>query len=293
MIGSQNSYNRLSSLIVNEDVFNAVVSEIKNNDGSRIPQSVIIIGEEGSGKTTLLKRLYESCDGKQVIWIDGRNIFSTSDIIDSGNITHDSIIFIDNMDYYFSRCSYEEQYRLRKRLYNEGAPMMIATISRVLSAIYEYEAPFFEGLKTIYVNPISKNDVAFVFEPHYIQRANELLELLPSTIKSLIIVDSIIRLAKVSNEDRDMLLQLFSDKYRSIYQSQPVYSQHILNALGSENSGMKIPEIRKLTRLKTSILTAYLRSLKKNAIINIDYSVRKNAIYSIKDSLFRLWLREA
>lgn len=224
---------------------------------------MIIIGQDGAGKTALIRRLYESCPDRPRKLIDGRNIFSTSDIIESNIISNDSIIFIDNMDYYFKRCSYEEQHRLRRFLYNEGAPMMIVTINKILPAISEYEAPFFEGLKNIYINPISKEDISFICGDRYFNRAIDLLEFLPPTIKSLITVYSIIKLNANPMRDLEILLSIFSDKYRYLYQDQPTYSQHILNALGTSPSGMRIPEIRNLTGLKTSILTAYLKSLKK------------------------------
>lgn len=290
---SQNSANRISSLRINEDIFNTVFSEIKNNEGAKIPQSVIIIGQEGSGKTTLLKRLYKSCPNRPRILIDGRDLFSTSDIVKSNNISNNSIIFIDNMDYYFKRCSYDEQYRLRRYLYNEGAPMMISTISKVLPAISEYEAPFFEGLKNVYIPPIPKEEISVVFGDRYLKRAGALLDLLSPTIKSLITVYNIIKLNKTPNRDQEILLSIFSDKYRTLYQNQPTYSQHILNALGTKTSGMKIPEIRDLIGLKTSILTAYLKSLKKNALIYIDSSIKKNTLYTIKDPLFRMWLNNS
>lgn len=288
---SINSDNSLSSIVVNEDAFNAVISEIRNNVDSQIPQPVMIIGQEGSGKTTLLKRLYESCVDRSCIWIDGRNIFSSANIIEAVTLTNNTLMFIDNIDYYFARCSYDEQYRFRRFLYNEGAPMMISTASQVLPAISEYEAPFFEGLKITYINPISNEEMAQILGKILFERAMHLWDLLPPTIKSVLIIHGIIKLNNVLEKDRGILLSLFSAQYRTLYQSQPIYSQHILNALSMTSVGIRIPEIRDLTGLKTSILTAYLKSLKNSDIINVDATIKKNTLYAIKDPLFRLWLQ--
>lgn len=285
--------NNIFSFAFNDDIFNIVMSEIKNNGSSLIPQPIMIIGQEGAGKTTILQRIYNKCRDRHKIWIDGRSVFSTKDIIGSKYVTEDSLLFIDNIDYYFSRCSYDEQYKLRRILYNEGAPMMIATISKVLPAISEYEAPFFEGLKIVNIKPISKNQISGIFKNEYFYRACALFDLLPPTIKSIYTIFMVLASTESSNEDQKTLLSIFSHRYETLYKVQPSNSQHILNALSLSTAGMKIPEIRNSIGLKTSILTAYLKSLKKNGILSIDSSVKKSSIYSIKDPLFRLWLQNS
>lgn len=282
----------MTELSVNDNAFNAVISEIKSNSESSIPQPVMIIGQSGAGKTTLLKRIYDSdkCEGKSKVWINGRTVFCSQDIISKVENPKNSILFIDDIDFFLTRCSYEEQFRLRKFLYNEGAPMMISTVSKILPALTEYEAPFFEGLKNIYIDPISSDNISRLFNKQETRRADILMNLLPPTIRSLQTVYSIIKLNKFPEGDISMLISMFSEKYNDLYNRLPPYSQHILNALGTVNDGMIIPEIRESTGLQTNILTAYLNSLKKNGIINIDKSIKKNARYSIKDPLFKSWI---
>lgn len=282
----------MKELSVNDNVFKAVISEIKNNSESSVPQSVMIIGQSGAGKTTLLKRLYDSdiCRGKSKVWIDGRTVFCSEDIISKIKNPKTSILFIDDIDFFLTRCSYEDQFRLRNFLYNEGAPMMVSTVSKILPALTDYEAPFFEGLKTIYIDTVSSDSIAGLFNKQETKRADILMNLLPPTIRSLLTVYSIIKLNKFPEEDLSFLLSMFSEKYQDLYSKLPPYSQHILNALGKVNDGMIIPEIRENTGLQTNILTAYLSSLKKNGIINIDKSIKKNARYSIKDPLFKSWI---
>lgn len=292
MMSSLKNFNLLPELSVNDNAFNAVILEINSNSESSVPQPVIIIGQNGAGKTTLLKRIYDSdiCRKKSKIWIDGRSIFCSDDIISKVEYPKTSILFIDDMDFFFTRSSYEEQFRLRNFLYNEGAPMMISSVSKILPALTEYEAPFFEGLKNIYLNPISSDDLTGLFNKQDIRRAETLMNLLPPTIRSLRTVYTIIRINKSPDEDLSFLLSIFSEKYQNLYSKLPPYSQHILNALGTVNDGMTIPEIRNNTGLQTNILTAYLSSLKKNGIVNIDKSIKKNARYSIKDPLLKCWI---
>lgn len=282
----------LTELVVNDNAFNAVISEIDSNLGSLVPQPVMIVGQNGAGKTTLLRRIYNSeiCSKKPKVWIDGRVIFSSDDII--SRVIHEgaSIMFIDDMDFYLTRCPYEEQFRLRRFLNDEGAPMMIGTVSKVLPALTEYEAPFFEGLRKVYISPVLSDQISRLFDEQDTARAFILLSLLPPTIKSVETVYNIIKLNKIPEKDISMLVSLFSDKYINAYQSLPTNSQHILNAYESGNTAMTMPELREKTGLPTNILTVYLKSLGSLDIIRVDKSIRRNTKYSMKDPLFQLWL---
>ncbi|MDE5878394.1 MAG: ATP-binding protein [Muribaculaceae bacterium] len=294
-MSSQVKQSLFSQLSVNDNIFNTVISEISNNSGSSIPQPVMIIGQEGSGKTTLLKRIYNSniCQGKSKVWIDGRFIFCSEDIISKALHDNASIVFIDDMDFFLTRCSYEEQFRLRKFLYNENAPMMIGTISKVLPALTEYEAPFFEGLKNTYIYPVSPDIITHLFNSQDLARARLLMNFLPLTIESVKTVYNIIKLNDIPEKDTNILVSMFSNKYRNTYQSLPTNSQHILNAFESGNTAMTIPELRDKTGLPTNILTAYLKTLDSGDIIRVDKSIKRHTKYSLKDPLFQLWLTKS
>lgn len=118
------STHNLSTFTANTSVIDAVCKEIDGNIGTAIPQPVLIIGQDGSGKTSLLKKLLIKYPDLQFVWIDGRFVFNSADIIKQSSGY--SVILVDNLDYYLNRCTYEEQFRLRRFLYNEGAPMLIA-----------------------------------------------------------------------------------------------------------------------------------------------------------------------
>lgn len=292
---SDSSSCNLSKLVVNEDVFEGVIAEIDRNNGSAIPQPVMIIGPVGSGKTTLLSRIleYGKGIGKSMVWIDGRSLFCSEDIILKVVDRNASIVLIDDMDFYLTRCSYEEQYRLRRFLFNEGSPMLIACVSKVLPALTDYEAPFFEGMRHLYINSVSQDIINESFNQNDAVRVHSLMSLLPPTIGSLAIACRIINDNALPEKDISNLLSIFSDKYRTTYQNLPVNSQNILNAFGGNEIPMTLPELRNETGLSTNILTAYLKIMNSLDIIKVDKSVKRNSRYSMKDPLFRLWLRES
>ena len=285
----------MNYISVNEDVINNVNNEIKISTGSSIPQPVVIIGERGAGKTTVLRRIFTSelCQNKPKVWIDGRMVFSSDDIIQTVAQAKASIVFIDDFDFYLTRCSYDEQFRLRRFLNSEGAPMFIGTVSKVLPALTDYEAPFFEGMKHVYINPVSDKIVRHLFDVQTEKRADELMKLLPPTINSLKTVYDIVKTNGDPEKDTLILLSIFSDKYRNLYQNLPVYSQNILNFLGIAISPVSMPELRDKTGLPTNVLTAYLKTLITLEIVKADRSVKRQTKYSMRDPLFRLWLAQS
>lgn len=286
-----NSQHNIMKYVANTEVFESVKREISSNLFSQIPQPVVIIGEEGSGKTTLLRRLQTSGDGINSIWIDGRRIFSSDYIIDKCREKKASIVYIDDIDYYFSRCSYEDQFKLRGYLYSEGSAMLIATASKVVVAFAEYDAPFFEGIKVVYINPISKRDVVTLFDERYRERVLIIFELLSPTIKSVIYVSYILELNNDPQADIQFILFFYSDKFKKLYNEQPSYSQKILNALGTAGKSLVLSELREISGLPTNILTPYIKGLRNQGIIKTDEMGKRNMKYYIKDPLFILWLR--
>lgn len=284
----------MSNFTVNEKTFKDLISEIVGNSGSLIPQPVMIIGEDGSGKTELLKRIYnsETCRGKTKSWIDGRSVFSSEDIISKVAGKGATLVIIDDMDYYLTRSSFDEQFVLRRFLNEEGAPMMIGSVSKVLPALTEYEAPFFEGLKIIYMPPITTEDIRHLFSKGDEARAFALMNLLPSTIKSVETVYNILKLNDISGKDIPILVSMFSEQYRSCYKGLPTNSQHILNAFEPEITSITMPELRIKTGLPTNILTAYLKNLVSMNIVRVDKTIKRNTKYSMRDPLFQLWLAQ-
>ncbi|MDE6512654.1 MAG: hypothetical protein K2L05_00525 [Muribaculaceae bacterium] len=280
---------------INNKIFNIILSDIDKGIQSEIPQPIVIVGVDGSGKTTLLRQLYNATvqSGHSSVWMDGRSIFSVKDITLHAGITSNSVIFIDDIDFFFTRCSYSEQYELRSLLYNEGAPMIIGTVEKILPAFSEYKAPFFEGLKLIHIPPITLDDTNGVSfsDPEEQERAQKLLRLLPKTIRSVDIIRNIIRNNDNTALDITALISEFSPQYKQFYQSLPTYSQQILSAIGNTPApGKLLSDIRETTGLPTSVLSIYLRNLCTAGTLTVDKSLKKKYKYTVKDPLFGEWL---
>lgn len=276
-------------------LFNDILSDVKKTAHSDIPQPIVLVGVDGAGKTTLLRQIYyEVIDsGISAVWIDGRSIFSVRDITSRRDILTKTIVIIDDIDFFFGRCPYEEQYELRSFLYNEGAPMLIASAEKILPAFSEYKAPFFEGLKFVYIPPVTIDGTTaslFVTQDEK-YRAEKLLSFLPKTIESVKIALNIIHDNNVYENDIPELIHRFSPQYRKTYQSLPTYSQHILLAIGNAPiPGLSLSAIKEATNLPTSVLSIYLRNLCSAGILIADKRIKKGYKYMLKDRLFGEWL---
>lgn len=290
MIRRKAQEKSISSFIANMDAFKAICLEIDGNTGSAIPQPVLIIGQEGAGKTTLLQRLSKTYVDLHFVWIDGRCIFSTADITDKA--TAASVLIIDDLDYYLERCTYDEQFRLRRFLYNEGAPMMIASVSKLYPALTEYKAPFFEGLKKIHLSPITEEELSSVFGDRSMGKVMTMFSLVPPTVNSMEIISNVIESSISPENDLNLLLSYYSGIYRLKYENVPPTSQHILNALGNSEKGMSLPEIREFSGLTSGILSPYLKKLTKEGLILSDKTKSRGTKYAIKDPLFKIWLKK-
>lgn len=288
MMGTRLKKSDISAYVANSDALKAICLEIDDNVGASIPQPVLVIGEAGSGKTTLLRRLSSQYSSRTFVWIDGRSIFSSADIIN--HAVDNSILIVDDFDYYLTRCSYEEQFRLRRFLYNEGAPMLIASVSRLLPAITEYKAPFFEGMKRIHLPPIANESLSSLFANDVIDRVNTMFKLVSPNINSLEIISHIIKLSTNLEHDIELLLGYYSNAYTIIYRSKPATSQHILNIIGNLEDGMTVPQISNFSGLPSGMLTPYLKKLVKEGLLTSDKTIKRNTKYFIKDPLFMIWL---
>ncbi len=169
--------------------------------------------------------------------------------------------------------------------------MLIATANRILPAIAEYSAPFFEGLKVVYLNPIKEEVLSDQFKnPKELERATVLWKLLPPTIQSLNLTKNILLTNPDAEKDIDCLLSILASQYYDLYSSLSTYSQKILNALSKANTGMTLREMRVESGLPTNILTAYLKRLNTMGVIGYDRTIKRGTRYFIKDSLLSKWL---
>lgn len=293
-----------------QDIAESIIQKIiryVHDDGSlgHIPQPLFIVGSSGAGKTSMITMLTTALKSKSydgnIMTFDGRQFFDTADIIraienDNDNGKTESrpkrnIVIIDDVDYYLTRSSFDDQYRLRNYLNRENSPLLIGTISRVGESLTDYDAPFFEGVRLVYIPPVDNLLLAETDIPsETYDRLTSLLEYLPPVVRSYKVASDIVGVSDSADTDLRELLYRYSPIYRERIDRLPVYSQKILFELANAEKPVNLSELRDLTNLPAGTLSTYLRQLVNTGIIKKIDPDKRGTPYEIRDNLFKKWL---
>jgi len=302
---------------INEEAYTSLISYLSKEDIAKPAQPNLIVGKSGCGKTFLIKRLYCSIEENignilYPIAIDGKSLFSTDDIWDQCasilNVkgikdsfdailewqelnTKRLVLFIDNIQYYFERTDNTEQYGLRGKLNRSGAPILIASVEKVLPAFTEYGAAFFDGFKITYLKPLTISAVDDITNGRYdINRLEMIMAYMPKTIRSIFIAIGILEKSEDSTKDLAFLSDYFFSHYQDKFDAANTQTQRILSALSQSNSGLTLSGIREITGQGNGKISPYLKLMIDQKLINKETKSLRGGIYSIIDPLFKLWL---
>lgn len=260
-----------------------------------IPQPMFIIGSGGAGKTTLLAKLIQELESnrweERVHFFDGKQFFNSEDIIQAIERSYERsteekrrIVIIDDIDFFFNRSSFDDQYALRSYLNREDAPLLIATASEVTSNLADYQAPFFEGVRVIYVPAVE------IADAENSERMARLLKYLPPVVRSIKTASEIIALSPDPKNDLGELVRRGEALYRMRLENMPVNSQKILYALAKSSGIGSLTDLREQTGLPAGTLSTYIKMLTKSGDIRKTDATKRGAPYEINDKLFGLWL---
>lgn len=301
-------------LNISKDLDANIVRQIERyvNDESRaghIPQPVFIVGSRGAGKSTLLRmladRLKDNGLTDRLHLFDGKRFFNSHDIISAiDGVDHDGtlriadnngderrIVLIDDLDYYFKRNSFDSQYLLRNYLNRESAPLLIASISEIDNSLADYRAPFFEGVRLIFIPPLNNSIISDMDASEATKnRLSNIMDYLPPVIESLKVASDIVAVSDNKDNDIKELLNRVASAYRIKLEGLPVYSQKILYSLAMSPKALTLTELRTITGLPAGTLSTYLRQMAKSGDIRKTDSQKRGIPYEIPDSLFKLWL---
>ena len=259
---------------INEDAYTLLLNHLSKVDAKKTAQPHLIVGESGSGKTFLMKRLYAEvrdniADSLYPVAIEGKSLFSTDDIwaqcasilnINGEKDSFDAVVewqqrnlkrlalFIDNFDYYFERTGNSEQYELRGKVNKGGAPVIVATSQKVLSAFTEYDAAFFDGFRITYLKPLSVHAVVEMeYDELDISRLERIMAYMPKTVRSMLIAVGVLEQSDDQTKDLTFLSDHFHSYFQEKYDAASTQVQRILSVLSLSDSGLTLSEIREMT----------------------------------------------
>lgn len=304
-------------LDVNNDALSSLKNGLSNENPSRPAQARMIVGESGSGKTFLLARLYQCVNADMAehivpVVIEGKRIFSSDDIWSEcyrqldfqGNSEYEGILnwqassqkrillLLDNIDLYFRRSDKADQYALRGKLNKAEAPILVASCDKVLPALTDYDAPFFDGFRLHYLKPLNLGSFLKSYELDIDStRLERLMTYLPYTIRSMILATEIIRTSDDQSRDLLFLVDHFHLYFKEVFDSLNVQTQRLLITLASSDTGLSLSGIRNLIHQDNGKISPYLKLMTDSRLIRRDGKSPRGSIYSIRDSLFKLWIQ--
>lgn len=298
---SQNEEIKDNIVTASNDIVKSIVDYLAKENINKTAQPNLIIGENGSGKTFLLKKLYTHIAENELrlhpIFIEGKKLFSTDDIwrhcMPSQEKSHRIVLLIDNIQYYFTRTCNEEQYKLREKLNKAGAPILVATADKVLPALTNYNAAFFEGFKISYIKPLTESDFKTLLpQKTDMARFEILMSYMPKTPRSLLIATRILKMSDSSATDINFLVDYFSIYYLAKYNGYVTQIQRILSAIANAENGVSLQDIRKTINQDNGKISPYLKIMVDQKILNKLSKTQRGGIYYISDPLFKLWLQK-
>ena len=304
-------------LDVNNDALSSLKNGLSNENPSRPAQARMIVGESGSGKTFLLARLYQCVNADMAehivpVVIEGKRIFSSDDIWSEcyrqldfqGNSEYEGILnwqassqkrillLLDNIDFYFRRSYKADQYALRGKLNKAEAPILVASCDKVLPALTDYDAPFFDGFRLHYLKPLNLGTFLKSYELDIDStRLERLMTYLPYTIRSMILATEIIRTSDDQSRDLLFLVDHFHLYFKEVFDSLNVQTKRLLITLASSDTGLSLSGIRNLIHQDNGKISPYLKLMTDSRLIRRDGKSPRGSIYSIRDSLFKLWIQ--
>ncbi len=214
------------------------------------------------------------------------------------------ILLIDNFGDLLDKLKEKEHRKLRDVLH-ESDLQIIAGSTRTLETAYKHDKPFFESFKTIYLEPLTKNDVQILLEhlsKYYdndnaldvikkqtsrIETIRRLTGGVPRTL--ILLYEMILNESANVFEDLEGILDKITPLYKHKMDDLPTQQQVIIDAIALNWDGMLSSEISKKTKIETKKISAQLKSLEKGGFVSSKYVNKKNKLYMIEERFFNIW----
>ena len=224
------------------------------------------------------------------------------------------VFLIDNIDLLFDGISGEQQFKLRKLLTTNGAPIFVGASTHNPDDSTNYDAPFYDAFDTIYLKPLDAEEMRELLVQLAVQtNRGENIREIYSKSEQLGALHSLtggnprvgtFLFQLISNglsdkifENLNSLLDLITPLYKSNFEQLSKQSQLIVDALALNWDPCDLDTLSRLTKLENNQLSAQLDRLMKSAWVERGrrFSEEKRSIvaksknYSIRERFFNIW----
>jgi energy-coupling factor transporter ATP-binding protein EcfA2 len=217
------------------------------------------------------------------------------------------VLLIDNIGDLFKKISELEIRRLREILQTKGFIRLIAGSPFFLESILDYQQPLFEFFKVMRLDGLNKQETEKLLltlgavhnekekieriikeTPQRIEAMRALTGGVPRTMALLfrIFIDNE---HNNSIKDLEKILDAVTPLYKHKMDDLPKQQQKIVDAVARKWDAISVKELTDKVRLESKVISAQLRQLEKNQIIEKKTTDTKNHVYLLKERFWNIW----
>ncbi len=217
------------------------------------------------------------------------------------------VLFIDNVGDLLAKFDKIEVHRLREILQTKPQIRLIAGSAVVLESILDYQQPLFEFFKVIQLKGLTneesktllrklaarqgefdKIEAIIANSPSRIEILRTLAGGVPRTMALLFQVF-------IDNEhgnavtDLEKILDAVTPLYKHRMDDLPTQQQKIVDAVARNWDPISVKELKDRLRLESKVISAQLRQLEKNMVIEKRSTSTKNHLYLLRERFLNIW----
>lgn len=217
------------------------------------------------------------------------------------------VLLIDNIGDLLKKMSELEVRRLREILQTKSFIRLIAGSPFYLESILDYQQPLFEFFKVMRLDGLNKTETEILLlklgevhgekekierilkeSPQRIEAMRTLTGGVPRTMALLfrIFIDN-----EHSNSIKDLekILDAVTPLYKHRMDDLPKQQQRIVDAVARNWDAISVKELKDKIRLESKVISAQLRQLEKDQIIEKKTTDTKNHLYLLKERFWNIW----
>ncbi|GAB4031678.1 ATP-binding protein [Spirosoma jeollabukense] len=216
------------------------------------------------------------------------------------------LLLIDNIGNVLKKLDNQEEQRLREVLLTTPELRLIGATSVVIEQVHDYTKPFYEFFKIVHLDGLSQQEAIDLFlklgETYHADAVQQLIERQPGRIEAIRrltggVIRTMVLLFEILVEndsgsvfsDLKVLLDRVTPLYKHRLDDLPAQQQKIVAALAQAWDAASTKEMAQVVRLESKVVSAQLKQLIDNSIVEKVETNTKNHLYRLEERFFNIW----
>ncbi len=216
------------------------------------------------------------------------------------------LLLIDNIGDLLKKLDNQEEKRLREVLLTVPELRLVGATSVVIEQAHDYGKPFYEFFKVIHLEGLSREESTDLFlklgETYHADAIQQIIEQQPGRIEAIRrltggVIRTMVLLFEIMVEnnsgsvfrDLNVLLDRVTPLYKHRMDDLPTQQQKIVAALASAWDAASAKELAQVVRLESKVVSAQLKQLIDNSVVEKIETKTKNHLYRLKERFFNIW----